>query len=43
VNNRSVPSVSTFQKYIEKANGAITIEGIYPDEPNKVLKFAIAK
>lgn len=43
VNNRSVPSVSSFQKYIDQANGAITLEGIYPNEPDRVLKFAIAK
>ena len=43
VNGRSVPSLATFQKYIDKASGAITIEGIYPDNPNKVLKYAIAK
>ncbi len=43
VNNRSVPSVSRFQKYIEQAKDAITIEGIYPNAPDKVLKFAIAK
>lgn len=43
VNNRAVPSVSGFQKFIEKTNGAITIEGIYPDDPERVLKYAIAK
>lgn len=43
VNDRTVPSVSAFQKYIEKADGAITIEGIYPNAPERTLKFAIAK
>jgi len=43
VNGRSVTSVSAFQKAIEGADDTVSLEGIYPNDPEKAVKYGIVK
>ncbi|MEM9928860.1 MAG: trypsin-like peptidase domain-containing protein [Bacteroidota bacterium] len=43
VNDRQVKDLSDLQKQLESAEGAIAIEGVYPNNADKVVKYAIYK
>jgi S1-C subfamily serine protease len=43
VDDRRVKDVEDFNKIMSRANGAVGIEGVYPDNPGKVIGLAIKK
>ena len=43
VNGRSIKNVEQLQDILERAEGTITMEGIYPDSPERTYKYAIVK
>lgn len=43
VDGRKIASIDDFNRIYTDASGAIPIEGIYPDEPNRVLSYGIVK
>ncbi|SEQ74454.1 Do family serine endopeptidase [Neolewinella agarilytica] len=43
VDDRRVKDVEDFNKIMSRASGAVGIEGVYPDNPDKVIGLAIKK
>jgi len=43
VDDRRVTNLKDFNKIMSRANGAVGIEGVYPDNPGKVIGLAIKK
>jgi len=43
VNGSKVRNVSDFQRQVKNAGGAISLEGVYPNDPDETVKYAIAK
>lgn len=43
VNDRAVTDAKDLQRLLNRADGAVKLEGIYPDAPDRKLKFAIIK
>ncbi|WP_116106286.1 trypsin-like peptidase domain-containing protein [Lewinella sp. IMCC34191] len=43
VNGRSVKDVEQLQRLLEVSRGAVTLEGFYPDNPEKTVNYAIVK
>lgn len=43
VDNRKVKGVEDFQRAIASADGAISLEGVYPNDPGRVMRYGIVK
>jgi Do/DeqQ family serine protease len=43
VDNSSVRNAADFQKLMKSAEGAVSLEGIYPSDPERVVRYAIDK
>jgi serine protease Do len=43
VDGRAVMNVDNFEKAMDRADGAVSLEGIYPNDPQKVVSYAIVK
>ncbi|MFT6000051.1 MAG: serine protease Do [Neolewinella sp.] len=43
VDNRIVRNAADFQESIKNAEGAVSLEGIYPSDPERIVRFAIVK
>lgn len=43
VDNRTVKDAESFRKAIASANGAVSLEGIYPNDPDRVMRYGIVK
>lgn len=43
VDNRSVRNTEAFQKAIQNADGAVSLEGLYPSDPDRIVRYAIDK
>ncbi|THH37733.1 trypsin-like peptidase domain-containing protein [Neolewinella litorea] len=43
VNGRQVEDVQQLQRLLESSKGAVTLEGVYPDNPERTYKYAIVK
>ncbi|PPK87780.1 Do/DeqQ family serine protease [Neolewinella xylanilytica] len=43
VNGREVTNVEQLERLLDVSRGAVTLEGFYPDDPEKSVKYAIVK
>ncbi|NJB86865.1 Do/DeqQ family serine protease [Lewinella marina] len=43
VNGRQVENVDQLKRLLESSKGAVTLEGVYPDSPDRTYKYAIVK
>jgi S1-C subfamily serine protease len=43
VNGRTVTNKEQLSRLIQQSVGAVTLEGIYPDDPSRTYKYAIVK
>lgn len=43
VDNYAVRDAADFQKSMKNAEGAVSLEGIYPNDPERVVRYAIVK